>query len=55
MGEETTSVLHLNVTVLGEMLGKSVVGQLASLGRPYILLRLSTRTCPLSTRGSSLY
>jgi hypothetical protein len=33
MGEEARSMLCLDVTVLGEMLDKSVVGQLAILGK----------------------
>jgi hypothetical protein len=33
MGEETRSMLYLDVTVLGEMLDESVVGQLAGLGK----------------------
>jgi hypothetical protein len=32
MGEETRSVLCLYVSVLGEMLDESIVGELASLG-----------------------
>ena len=33
MGEETRSMICLDVIVLGEMLDESVVGQLASLGK----------------------